>query len=443
MLIIESFFYYLSIIDEFFWGHIGFSLVLLLGIYFTIKSRFFQFRTLANLTQTIRELYRSSEGDGTSSSKNQGVHPLRLYFASVGGMIGLGNVVAVITALLLGGPGSLFWLWLASIFGMLIKYSEIYLGVKFRVKNDRGGYDGGPMYYLAQAFKPRYIPYVSAILLCIYGVEVYQFLIITDTMVYTFDLSRELIIAGLICLILYTALGGVNRLASVCVVLMPAFMILYVLMCLWVIGANITLLPEVLSTIVYSAFTGHAAVGGFAGSTMVLAAQNGIARAVYSGDIGIGYDATLQSETSSLHPERQARMAILALTTDSLVCTMSMLVVLITGLWHSSPNLLASEFVATALSQYFPHMNYFMAVFFFLAGFTTIIAFFAVGMKCSRFLSERWGEKIYMLYAIFAFSFFSFFDQSKVMLIMSVSGGLLMLLNLSGIVRLRKHIEFK
>lgn len=438
MSVIDSFFSHLSIIDDLFWSHIGFSLVVLLGLYFTIKTRFFQFRTLGKLGQTIRDLQTPSEGEG-----DHGVNPLRLYFASVGGMIGLGNVVAVITALLIGGPGALFWLWMASIFGMLIKYSEIYLGVKFRVKNDRGGYDGGPMYYLAQAFKPRFIPYISAVLLCIYGVEVYQFLIITDTMVSTFDLSRELTIAFLICLILYTVLGGVNRIATVCVVLMPAFMVGYIAMCLWVIGSNYTLIPDVLYTIFHSAFTGHAAVGGFAGSTMVLAAQNGIARAVYSGDIGIGYDSTLQSETRTSHPERQARMAIFALATDTTVCTMSMVVVLITGLWHSSPDLVASEFVATALSQYFPHMNYFMALFFFLAGFTTIIAFFAVGMKCSRFLSEKWGEHIYMVYAIFAFTCFSFCDQRKVILIMSVSGGMLMMMNLAAIIKLRHHIEFK
>lgn len=435
--LVDTVFAYLTIVDDFFWSHIGFSLVVLLGLYFSIKTRFFQFRTLGKLKKTICELQENTDGC------TQGIHPLRLYFASVGGMIGLGNVVAVITALLIGGPGALFWLWIAAIFGMLIKYSEIYLGVKFRVKNDRGGYDGGPMYYLSQAFKPRYIPYISAILLCIYGVEVYQFLIITDTMVSTFDLSREIVVGILIALILYTVLGGVNRIASVCVVLMPAFMVSYILMCLWVIGSNFTLIPEVLYTIFHSAFNGHAALGGFAGSSMVLAAQNGIARAVYSGDIGIGYDSTLQSETRTSHPERQARMAIFALTTDTFICTMSMMVVLITGLWHSSPHLLASEFVATALSQYFPHMNYFMALFFFLAGFTTIIAFFVVGMKCARFLSTRWGESIYMGYAIMAFSIFSFCDQSKVMLIMSVSGGLLMMLNLAAIAKLRHHIEFK
>jgi alanine or glycine:cation symporter, AGCS family len=122
---------------------------------------------------------------------------------------------------------------------------------------------------------------------------------------------------------------------------------------------------------------------------------------------------------------------------------MSMLVVLVTGLWHNHEGIQASEFVAKALSLYFPHMEIFMAVFFFLAGFTTIIAFFAVGMKCAKFLSAQWGERLYLVYGLCAFSFFAFFDQSKVILIMSLSGGLLMMINLLGILKLRNHIVFK
>lgn len=432
--IIEGFFAHLQVIDDIFWSYIGFSLVVILGFYFTLRSRFYQFRTLTRLPQTIRDL-QGNEGNG--------VHPLRLYFASVGGMIGLGNVVAVITALLVGGPGALFWLWVASICGMLIKYAEIYLGVKFRVPNAHGGYDGGPMYFLAHAFNIRTIPIIVAVLLCIYGVEVYQFVILADTLSSALSAPKYIVIGLLLAFVIYTAIGGVNRLATVCMVLMPIFLISYLAMCFWVMLVNLPLLPEMFSTIIHSAFSGHAALGGFAGSTFILAAQSGIARAVYSGDIGIGYDATLQSETRAAHPERQARLAIFALATDTLVCSLSILVVMVTGLWHSAPDLQASEFVAQALSNYFPYMNHFMVVFFFLAGFTTIIAFFTVGMKCARFLSSQWGEKIYMVYAIGAFSFFSFFDQSKVMLIMSVSGGLLMMFNLVGIARLRNHIEFK
>lgn len=438
MLSIESFFTHLHTVDTFFWSYIGFSIVTLLGLYFTVKTRFYQFRTIGKLKQTITELHEESK-----ASQDSGIHPIRLYFASVGGMVGLGNVVGVITALLIGGPGALFWLWMASFSGMLIKYAEIYLGIRFRQKGDNGGYEGGPMYYLRHAFKSSLIPIVVAILLCIYGVEVYQFVIITDTLTNTFALPKIAVILGLVALTLYTAIGGVNRLATVCSVLMPIFMVTYVLMCLWVIGCHLDMVPTVIITVIKSAFTGHAAVGGFAGSSFILAAQNGIARAVYSGDIGIGYDSTIQSETKSQVPEKQARLAVFSLLTDSTVCSLSILVVLVTGLWYNPPSLLASEYVAAALGMHFPYMNIFMAIFFFLAGFTTILAFFTVGMKCAKFLSQTWGEKLYLIYGICSFIFFSFYDQSKVMLIMSVSGGLLMLINMVGIVKLRDKIDFK
>lgn len=358
-------------------------------------------------------------------------------------MVGLGNIVAVITAIIIGGPGALFWLWIASFAGMLIKYSEIYLGVKYRVKNKSGGYDGGPMYYLKEAFGSPLIPMIVSVLLCIYGVEVYQFVIITDTLASTFSLNRHLIIALLIVAIIYSGLGGIKRLANICTIMMPAFMITYVIMCLYVIGLNIHELPDVLATVFHGAFNGHAPIGGFVGSSMIMVAQQGIARAVYSGDIGIGYDSTIQSETRTQHPERQARMAVFSVLTDSLICTMSMLVVLVTGLWKIATPMQASEYVAAALGMHFPGIPYFMAVFFFLAGYTTLIAFFAVGLKCANFLYPRFGKALYYLYAISSFIFFSFFDQSKVILVMSLSGGLLMLFNVAGIFKLRHKIKFK
>ncbi|MCX7338595.1 MAG: amino acid carrier protein [Alphaproteobacteria bacterium] len=433
---LDNIFETLEIINSFFWSYIGFTLIIACGIYFTIKSNFFQFRTLKRPRKCIRDLHESAQ------KGHDGIHPLKLYFASVGGMVGLGNMVGIIMALMIGGPGGLFWLWVASFCGMLIKYGEIYLGVHFRVPNGRGGYDGGPMFYLKEAFRNRYIPLIVSILLCIYGVEVVQFLIITDTVVKFFAIDKHIVIIGLLAFTLYTGLGGINRLATICTILMPVFIIIYVIMCLWVLVNHASEIPNTLSIVFHSAFNGHAAVGGFAGSTFVLAAQKGIAQAVYSGDIGIGYDSIIQAETKTQHPEKQARMAVFALATDTIICTMSMLVVLVTKVWHGTDKMQPSEFITKALGMHFPYIETFMAIFFFLAGFTTIIAYFSVGIKSSAFIAPKWGRTIYIAYAIFAFSFFSFFDQNKVMLIMSLSGGFLMMLNLMGMIRLRHHIKF-
>lgn len=426
----------LGIIDAFYWTYVGVTVVFLSGLYITLKSGFFQFRVLYNFKDTLRSIRNEAR-----NKHLPGVNPLKLYFASVGGMVGLGNIVVVITSVTYGGPGVLIWLWIASFAGMMIKYSEIYLGIKFRQAN-ANSFNGGSMYYLKEAFGVKIIPIVLCIMLCVYGVEVSQFKIITDTFAKTFDIDYNIVLYFLLALVLYTALGGVSRLANTCTYLMPPFMISYTLACLWILAMNYEAIPEVLKMIANSAFVGHAPIAGFAGSTCLMAIQSGVARAVYSSDIAIGYDSIIQSESAASTPAIQAKMAVFAQFTDSFICTMSILVVLVTGVWHSPLLSDPSEYVPSAFKMHFPAVEYFMAVLFFIAGFTTIIAYFTVGIKCAQFLNQKWGKKIYIVYATTAFITTSYLDQTTLITVMSLCSGVLVLLNLSGIIKLRKHIKF-
>src|SRR4029077_19349955 len=138
----DSFFEFLTMADSFFWGYVAFMVIILLGCCLTFQARFFQIRAFPSIVKTFFYFLTKSASDA------RGVHPLRAFFASVGGMIGIGNVVGIVTAVQIGGPGALFWVWVAMLFGTIIKYSEIYLGLKHRVPNDRGGYDGGPIFFL-------------------------------------------------------------------------------------------------------------------------------------------------------------------------------------------------------------------------------------------------------------------------------------------------------
>lgn len=435
---IETFFTAVEIVEDVLWSYLGFILILLSGLYFTLKLKGFQFSVLFSPLKTLKDLRDSCHGE------TKGTNPFKLYFASVGGMIGLGNMVAVVTSIILGGPGALLWLWVAVFFGMVIKYAEIFLGVRYRVKNKSGGYDGGPMYYLREAFKNnilgKILPIVICVLLCIYGVEIFQFVVIVDTVTDAFELNRLLVIGVLLAATLYTAFGGVNRLANVCSLLMPIFMLMYVIMCVWVITAHAHALPEILSMVFKSAFTGMAPLGGFAGSTLLLAAQQGISRAVYSGDIAIGYDSIIQSETQSQCPNSQGRLAVFGILGDAIFSTLTILTVLVTGLLWDGEGLKVSEYIATALSTTFPYIKYFMAAFFFLAGWTTIIGYVVVGTKSALFLSPKYGRIVYLIFATVLFFTFSFADQTKVYLIMSVCGGLLMMINVSGLFKLRNEI---
>lgn len=433
---INSTFDYLTRLDSFFWGYIAFMLIILLGCGLTIKARFFQIRAFPSILKTFFHFLTRS------SSDVRGVHPLKAFFASVGGMIGIGNVVGIVTAVQIGGPGALLWVWVAALIGTIIKYSEIFLGLKHRVTNDRGGYDGGPMYFLRFAFNNRWIPIFISSLLCIYGVEIYQFAVVTDSLTTNFDLNRYAVIGSLLLLILYASAGGIPRIGKICSWIMPIFMTLYISMCLWVIFQEISILPATLKNVFTSAFTGHGAIGGFAGSSILLAIQHGISRAAYSADIGIGYDSIIQSESNTVYPERQARLAVLGVCIDNIVCTMSILVVLVSGIWKSAEPIEGSQLVQTALSQYFPCMHIFMPIFLFIVGYTTMIAYFCVGIKCARFLYPKYGTQLYIVYGIIALLFFSFFDQAQALLVMSLAGALLLITNLLGIFILRHQIVF-
>lgn len=434
---LEAIFYNLSLADNFFWSYVAFILIISLGAYLTYRTRFFQVRAFPSIVNIFFHFLTKSQDN------KRGVHPLKAFFASVGGMIGIGNVVGIVTAIQIGGPGALFWVWLAAIIGTVIKYSEIFLGIKYRVENDRGSYSGGPMYFLARAFKSPLIPVVCSVLLCIYGVEIYQFAVITDSLSTNFGLDRYVVLVPLLGFVVYSSIGGVPRIGKICSIVMPFFMTLYVGMSLWIIFQEFSLLPGVLNTVFTSAFTGHAAVGGFAGSSALLAIQHGISRAAYSADLGIGYDSIIQSESNTSHPEKQAKLSILGVCIDNLICTMSILVVLVSGVWKSQDAIAGSHLVQTALSHYFPYMNIFIPLFLLIAGFTTMIAYFCVGITCARFLFPRYGMQLYVAYGVLSLIFFSFFDQTQALCVMSLCGALLLIMNLLGIYVLRKEIVFQ
>lgn len=437
MTIIDSSFNIIAFLDDFLWSYVCWALIVGSGIYLTIISRGLQFRALFNFSANIKDIYSEA-----SNSDNGGVHPFKLYFASVGGMVGLGNIVFISLAIMIGGPGSIFWTIIASLSGMLLKYSEIYLGVKYRIQNPNGTFNGGPMYFLQKAFKPKIFAYVFAFLLCLYGVEISNFLIIVDRIEHSFEFNRYIIILGLLIAVIYSSIGGISRLANICSIIMPVFMIGYILFAVYIIICNASILPEFFKTVLSSAFTGHAQLGGFVGSSMILCAYLGISKTVYSGDIGIGYDSIVQSETTITNPRKQATLAIYALFTDALICILTNTMLGVTGAWYTLNHLQPSDIVAQLLSGYIPYSDIFMTLLLFFAGFTTIIAYLVAGTKCAQFISPKYGKIIYLLYAVFAFIFFCRFSQINVIIIMGFLSGMLVLLNVCGILSLRKDIEF-
>ncbi len=426
----------LDFIENILWTYGGVPLVLLLGLYLTIKSNFFQIRYFPTIFKTFISFLRVHK-----TTQERGVHPLKAFFAAVGGCVGIGNIVGICTAVQLGGPGALFWIWITALAGMILKYSEVYLGMRYRVPNGRGGYNGGPMYFLTRVFRHNWVPKMVCLLLCIYGVEVYQFSVITTSITTNFGVNAYGVIAILLLLVIFAGSGGVRRVGAISSTSLPIFVVVYVSMGIWVLVNNLSILPTVIEQIFISAFNGHAALGGFAGAGIMATMSYGIRRGCYTGDIGVGYASVIHSESSEQVPERQASLAIVDIFLDTfVVCTTSLFLILATGVWHEP--LEAGMLVQLALGQYFPYMHFFMPIFLFMLGYNTINAYFCVGLKCAEHLSNRWGRSLYYIYAVAALLLFSFLGTSQAQAAMAIAGVSLLLINGCGIFLLRHEISF-
>ncbi len=434
---IEQIFFWMDQIDELFWMYVGVPSLLIIGSYLSFKSRFFQIRQFPHILK-IFQGFAKQKDDVTT----RGVAPIHAFFASVGGAIGVGNLISVCFSLQVGGPGAVFWMWVAALLGMLVKYGEIYLGVKFRVQNNENSYTGGPMIFLKHVPGGAFWSVFATFLMCLYGIEIWIFRVVTYSISDGWNLNPFIVIPTLLFLVVGVGKGGVKVVGKICSVVIPFFLTAYLGMGFYVIFKNFHMIPDIFYSIFVHAFTPHAAMGAFVGSTMMLAVSHGVRRACYTGDIGVGYASTMHAETKESIPAKQAALGVIDIFLDSfVVCTMSMLLVLISGLWQQ--NIDPVFMISQTLSQYFPCVNVIWPLFIFLLGYTTMIAFFAAGRRAATILSSKYGAKIYMIFASCLFLLFSFLGtQAQCLAMMSLVGCLLLVCNLYGLFFLRDEIIF-
>ncbi len=426
--------------DDILWGYICFPIIVAIGIYFSYHSKLIQVRKFPVILKTFFGFIGRKR---SACDMDQGVHPLKASFACIGASVGIGNIVSIITAVEIGGPGALFWVWITAIVGSLVKYAEVCLGMQFRVPeggNSKGGFSGGPMYYLERAFSSWAVK-VFCLLMCLYGAEILQFNVVVASISENFEISKWWVAIALVGLVLIAEVGGVDRVGTICAAIIPAFIAMYLCMGLYVLAMNLPALPGVLFDIVRCAFTPAAAIGGFAGSTLMTTISQGIRRSCYSSDIGVGYASIIHSESREKNPAKQASLTIFEVFLDIFViCTMSVLIVLTTGVWCEGGG--SANHVQRALSQYFPYMHIFMPFFLFLLGYSTIITYFCAGMKTACFLFPRYGRFFYCSFGALAFLFFTFQELTQATTVMSLVLACLLLLNLTAIWRLRKYVRY-
>jgi AGCS family alanine or glycine:cation symporter len=370
------------------WG--PFMMILLLGggIFLTFKLKFIQFRFFGfMLKQTVGSLFKNDiggsviEGEGTLS-------PFQAVTTALASTIGASNIVGVPVAIYFGGPGAIFWMWVTAIIGMVTKYAEIVLGVKYREKNSDGEFVGGPMYYLKNGLKSKALGNLYAFL--------FMFTIVSGIMVQSNSaagsaatLGIPAYMSGIIITVMVglIVIGGVKRIGKVSEKFVPFMALFYVLGCLIIIVANISTLPAVIALIFKSAFTGHAAVGGFLGSTIAQALRWGIARGAYSNEAGMGSAPIAHATAKTDYPARQGLWGMFEVFFDTIViCTMTAFVILTSGIWQSS-EITASGMTSQVFSNFYgPIGGYVVSISILLFVVSTIYVILFYGERLAEYL---------------------------------------------------------
>jgi AGCS family alanine or glycine:cation symporter len=426
----------LRAIEDVAWLYVGIPILMMYGLYISYQSSFLQIFKFSEILGIFYSLVSSKE------TSERGIKPIHIFFASVGGCVGVGNVISVCSAVKIGGPGAVFWLWIAALLGMMVKYAEIFLSVKYRKNDGQLNYIGGPVVFFKELVGGKYLSKIVAILICLYSVEVYLFKVVSSSLSKNWDLNYSVVVFALLFLILGAAQGGLRAVGRLSGFIIPIFLVLFAGMSMWVFIQNWTALPGVFALIFKSAFSYHAAAGGFAGGSMWLAMSHGVRRACYTGDIGIGYTGIIHASTSEKNPAREAVSGVISIFIDTfIICTLSLLLILVTGVWNSGLN--EEQMVVTALAQYFPHVDVIWPLFIFLLGYSTLISYFSAGRQSAREISKKYGPAVFSFLGSLIFITFSFVgSEEHCLTIMSLTGVLLLIINLYGMWKLSDAITY-
>lgn len=383
---------FLKQLASFLWGDWLLYTLLAVGVLYSFATGFIQFRKFPYIIkQTLFNPIREKSKGGESNSKGN-VSSFQAMCAALASCVGSGNIIGVSTALVSGGIGAIFWMWVAAFLGMATKYGEIILGIIYREKNNKGEYVGGPMYYISKGLKLPVLGSITAILMTvqIIGGNFIQSNAISGVMKNTFEVSTIITAVTLCTIIFIIVSGGFKRLASVTQKVVPVMAIFYILFGLFLIILNIDKVPGVFAEIFKSAFTFEAGVGGIAGHTIKEAMRFGVARGLYSNEAGEGSTPVIHSTANVSHPVEQAIFGVTEVFIDTIViCTITGLILGCTGVLDSGAH--PSVLVINAFGTIHPLLKYVVSVSLISFSFTSLISQWYFGYVGLNYV---FGEKI-------------------------------------------------
>ena len=431
-------------INDIVWGPVMLTLLIGTGLFLSVKTGFLQFTKFGYMMKnTLLGVFSKNQ----HAKDTSGVSPFQAVATAMAGTIGTGSIAGLATAIVSGGPGAVFWMWVSALLGMVTKYAEILLSIKFREKNDEGRWIGGPMYYIKNGLKLKWLAVlfaVFAMIACLGTGNATQSNSIAVALESTVGITPW--ITGVVLTIIVAAviLGGMRRISSVNEKLVPIMAVFYVVCALVSLMINIEKIPAAFTLIFKEAFNFKAATGGVAGYGIMLAMHYGFSRGVFSNEAGLGSAPIAHAASSTKSPVKQGLWGMFEVFfTTIVICTFSALIILTTGIWSTG------EFQGSALSiasfnAIIPGVGGIVVtlstIFFALS---TILGWAYYGEVCIEFLTRN-SKKAVLIYRSIYVAFVFIGTIGSLDLIWSISetmNGLMAIPNLIGIIGLYKVVK--
>ena len=424
-----------GVINDFVWGPVMIAILLGTGILLTVRTKFLQ---VSKFPTCLKNTVGATIQDVKQGKKSKtGVSSFQAFSAAIAGTVGTGNIVGVSTALVAGGPGAIFWMWVSAFFGMMTKFSENVLGIYYRKQGDDGIMRGGPMYYIRYGLNWKWLAVLFSIF-CVFasfGYNMTQVNSISSTLNTTIGLP--LWVTGLIVVVFaaLVLLGGIRRIGRVASYVVPFMALLFILMALTIIGINIQAVPQSFAMIFSNAFRWESVGGGIMGYTIMRAMRFGLARGIFSNEAGLGSSVMAHSASDVKEPVKQGMWGVFEVFVDTIViCTLMSLVLLSTGVYESS----GLDGAPLALAAFSKDLGTFGKIAFSvilpLFAFTTVLSWSFYGEKATEYL---FGKKAVIPYKLIILGVIFLGAVIKLELVWSISdtfNGLMAIPNLISLI---------
>ena len=384
----------LNQIDSIVWGPWLLILLVGTGVFLFCRLGFLQVMKLPRALKLI--FFARNKGDGDIDS-------FKALCTALAATVGTGNIVGVATAIKLGGPGALFWMWLAAFFGMATKFSEGCLAVKFRQVDDQGNIAGGPMYYIEMGLGKKWKP--LAVAFALFGImtamlgsgTTTQMNAIISSVNAGFGVSTYITCAIVTILVAIITFGGLQSISKTASKIVPAMAVIYFIVTVIFLIMNASELPHAVGEVISGAFNGTAAAGGFAGAGIMLTIRSGIARGLYSNESGLGSAPIVAAAAKTKWPAEQGLISMTGTFIDTIIiCTLTGLTIIVSGVWTGTTN--GAEMTQAAFATTYGSLAPFiLTISLTLFAFTTIIGWNYYGERCWEYL---FGTKTIKLYRI-------------------------------------------